>query len=69
MASVKTFDQNFTQILAPKVPNAEFLKQRFNFQSNRKTETILLPIIKTNKPGFDKSLYACTYVYQKMVVA
>ena len=37
------FDLTRTHILAPKVPNMEFFKQNFNFESLRKTETILLP--------------------------
>ena len=37
------FDPTWTQILAPKDPNMEFLKQNFNSQSLRKTEAILLP--------------------------
>ena len=37
------FDSNQTDILDPKGPNMEFLKQNFNFQSLRKTEAILLP--------------------------
>ena len=44
-----TFFANFyptwTHILAPKFPNKEFFKQHFNFQSTRKTEPILLPIL------------------------
>ena len=32
-------------ILVPIGPNMEFLKQNFSFQSFRKTEAILLPII------------------------
>ena len=39
------FDLTWTNILAPKAPNKEFLKH-FNFQSIRKTETILLPILE-----------------------
>ena len=37
------FDPTWTQILAPKDRNMEFLKQNFNSQSLRKTEAILLP--------------------------
>ena len=39
------FDPTWTHILAPKGPNIELLKQNFNFQSLRKTEAILLPIM------------------------
>ena len=35
-------DPTWTHILALKLPNMEFLKQNFNFQSLRKTEAILL---------------------------
>ena len=43
IASFAIFDSNQTDILDPKGPNMEFLKQNFNFQSLRKTEAILLP--------------------------
>ena len=36
----------WTHILAPTGSNMGFLKQNFNFQSLRKTEAILLPIMK-----------------------
>ena len=39
------FDPTWSHILAPTDPNMEFLKQNFNFQSLRKTEAILLPIM------------------------
>ena len=50
MAGIKTgffsiFNPTWTHILAPKGLNMEFLKQNFNFQSMRKTEAILLPIM------------------------
>ena len=50
MAGIKTvflsiFKPTWTHILAPKGLNMEFLKQNFNFQSMRKTEAILLPIM------------------------
>ena len=35
----------WTPILAPTDPNMGFLKQNFNFQSLRKTEAILLPVM------------------------
>ena len=39
------FDPTWNHILAPTCPNMGFLKQNFNFQSLRKTEAILLPIM------------------------
>ena len=39
------FGPIWTHILAPTGPNMGFLKQNFNFQSLRKTEAILLPIM------------------------
>ena len=39
------FNPTWTQILAPTGPNMGFLKQNFNFQSLRKAEAILLPIM------------------------
>ena len=39
------FDQSWTNILAPKGSNMEFLKQSFNFQSIRKTEAIFEAIL------------------------
>ena len=39
------FDPTWNHTLALKGPNMEFLKQNFNFQSLRKTEAILLPIM------------------------
>ena len=38
-------DPNWTHIVAPTGPNMGFLKKNFNFQSLRKTEAILLPIM------------------------
>ena len=38
-------DPTWTDFLAPKSPNMEFLEQNFNFQSLRITEAILLPSI------------------------
>ena len=35
-----------TQIVEPKGPNMVFLKQNFNFQSLRKAEALLLPIMR-----------------------
>ena len=40
------FDPTWAQLLAPKGPSMEFLKQNFIFKSLRKTEGILLPIIR-----------------------
>ena len=37
------FDPAWTHFLAPNVPNMEFVKQNFNFESLRETEIILLP--------------------------
>ena len=42
---VAILDQTWTHILAPTSPNMGFLKQNFNFQSLRKREAILLPIM------------------------
>ena len=39
------FDPNWTNILASKRPNKEFLKQHFSFQSTRQTEVILISIL------------------------
>ena len=40
------FDPTWTHILAPTGPNnIGFLKQNLNFQSLRKTEAILLPVM------------------------
>ena len=39
------FDPTWSHILAPTGPNMGFLKQNFNFQSLRKTEAILLPVM------------------------
>ena len=40
------FDPTWAQLLAPIGPSMEFLKQNFIFKSLRKTEGILLPIIR-----------------------
>ena len=39
------FDPIWAHILASTDPNLGFLKHNFNFQSLRKTESILLPIV------------------------
>ena len=45
IAFLAIFDPIWTNILPPKRPNIEFLKQNFNFQPIRKTEAVLLPIM------------------------
>ena len=45
MAFVAIFDRTWTHTFVPKDPNMELLKQNFNFQSIRKTEAILLPVM------------------------
>ena len=39
------FDSTWTNIFVSKGPNMELFKQNFNFQSIRKTEAILLPVM------------------------
>ena len=39
------FDPTWTHIFVPKGSNMDFLKQNFNFQSIKKTEAILLPVM------------------------
>ena len=39
------FDPIWSHILAPKDPTKECFKQNFSFQSIKKTEVILLPIL------------------------
>ena len=45
IAFLLIFDPIWAYILAPTGPNMGFLKQNFDFQSLRKTEAIILPIM------------------------
>ena len=40
------FDPTWTHIFVPNAPNMELLKKNFDFQSIRKTEAILLPVMR-----------------------